>query len=124
MAPRGLGTMVAMLTAGRLIGRTDPRLLMGTGLVVVAVSLWLMTGWTPDVSQFEIVTNAVIQGIGIGLVFTPVTVVAFATLPPELRTDGTAFFNLARNVGGAIGISVTSLLLVRDTQVARAVRRT
>jgi DHA2 family multidrug resistance protein len=120
LAPRGLGTMVAMLAAGRLIGKTDARLLMGTGLVAIATSLWQMTGWTPDVSRFEIIANAVIQGIGIGLVFIPVTVVTFATISVELRTDGTAFFNLVRNVGGAIGISVTSLLLVRDTQIVHA----
>ena len=90
---------------------------MAVGLASIAASLWMMTGWTPAVSQFEIVTNAIVQGIGIGLVFTPVSVVAFATLPPTLRTDGTAFFNLIRNVGGAIGISVTSLLLVRETQI-------
>jgi DHA2 family multidrug resistance protein len=120
MAPRGLGTMAAMLAVGRVIGRMDPRLPMGMGLITIGVTLWFMTGWTPDVSQFEIVTNAIIQGIGIGLVFTPVTVVTFATIPEELRTDGTAFFNLVRNVGGAIGISVTSLLLVRNTQIVHA----
>ncbi len=117
LAPRGLGTMVAMLVVGRLIGRMDARLPMGVGLITIGVSLWFMTGWTPDVSQFEIVTNAIFQGVGIGLVFTPITVVTFATIPEELRTDATSFFNLVRNVGGAIGISVTSLLLVRNTQI-------
>ena len=120
MAPRGLGTMVAMLAIGRLIGRMDARLPIGVGLITIGVSLWFMTGWTPDVSRFEIVTNAIMQGVGIGLVFTPVTVVTFATIPEELRTDATAFFNLVRNVGGAIGISVMSLLLVRNTQIVHA----
>jgi MFS transporter, DHA2 family, multidrug resistance protein len=120
MAPRGLGTMAAMLIAGRMIGRLDARLLMGAGLLLVAASLWVMTGWTPDVSQFDIVTNALMQGFGIGLAFIPVSVVAFATLPPELRTDGTSFFNLIRNIGGAIGISITSFLLVRNTQIVHA----
>jgi DHA2 family multidrug resistance protein len=120
LAPRGLGTMAAMLVVGRLIGRIDARLPMGVGLIIIGVSLWFMTGWTPDVSEFEIVTNAILQGVGIGLVFTPVTVVTFATIPEELRTDATSFFNLVRNVGGAIGISVTSLLLVRNTQIVHA----
>jgi DHA2 family multidrug resistance protein len=120
LAPRGLGTMAAMLVVGRLLARIDARLPMGVGLITIGVTLWFMTGWTPDVSRFEIVTNAIVQGIGIGLVFTPVTVVTFATIPQDLRTDATAFFNLARNVGGAIGISVTSLLLVRDTQIVHA----
>jgi len=120
MAPRGLGTMASMLLAGRWVSKTDPRFLMAAGLVMTAASLWMMTGWTPDVSQFEIVTNAIIQGLGFGLVFTPLTVVAFGTLPPDLRTDGTAFFNLVRNIGSAIGISVTSFLLVQNTQILHA----
>ncbi|WP_192362943.1 DHA2 family efflux MFS transporter permease subunit [Mesorhizobium mediterraneum] len=120
MAPRGIGTMIAMIAAGRLIARTDPRLLMAAGLLMIAGSLWMMTGWTPDVSRFEMVTNAIVQGAGVGFVFTPLTVVAFATLPPELRTDGTAFFNLIRNIGGAIGISVTSFLLTQNAQIVHA----
>lgn len=120
LAPRGAGTMVAMLIAGRLISRLDPRALMLTGFLAIAVTLWLMTSWTPDVSQSEIVMNAVIQGVGIGLVFTPLSVATFATIAPELRTEGTALFNLIRNIGGAIGISVATFLLVQNTQIVHA----
>ena len=64
--------------------------------------------------------TAILQGAGIGFVFTPLQVVAFATMPAELRTDGTALFSLVRNVGSAIGISVTSFLLAQNTQIVHA----
>ncbi|MCS0504168.1 DHA2 family efflux MFS transporter permease subunit [Ancylobacter sp. GSK1Z-4-2] len=120
MAPRGFGTMMAMMVAGRLVSRVDPRLPMVAGLGLIAWSLWDMTGWTPNVGTEEMIVNSVLQGAGLGFVFTPLTVVAFATLAPELRTDGTALFSLVRNVGSAIGISVTSFLLSQNTQIMHA----
>ncbi len=121
MAPRGLGTMAAMLLAGRLSNRVDPRLLMGFGVCLMTWTLWMMTGWTPAVSQTEIITNSVAQGFGMGFVFIPLNVVAFATLAPELRTQATALLSLLRNVGSAIGISIMETLLVQNTQVEHAV---
>jgi len=121
MAPRGLGTMAAMLIAGRLTNHMDPRLLMGFGVILIVGTLWYMAGWTPDVSQEEIVWNSVVQGFGLGFVFVPLNVVAFATLAPELRTQATALLSLLRNVGGAIGISIMEALLVRNTQIEHAV---
>ena len=120
MVPRGLGTMLAMLLAGRLINRTDPRVLMLIGILMIAASMWWMMGWTPDVSVWSLSTTTMVQGFGLGLVFTPLQVVAFATLPVALRTDGTALFSLMRNVGSAIGISVTSFLLAQNTQIMHA----
>jgi len=121
MAPRGLGTMAAMLIAGRLSNRMDPRLLMAFGVCLLASTLWLMTGWTPAVSQSEIIWNSVAQGFGMGFVFIPLNVVAFATLAAELRTQGTALLSLLRNVGSAIGISVMETLLVQNTQIEHSV---
>jgi MFS transporter, DHA2 family, multidrug resistance protein len=120
MVPRGLGTMLAMLAAGRLINRTDPRILMLIGILMIAASMWWMMGWTPDISVWSLSTTTMVQGFGLGLVFTPLQVVAFATLPVALRTDGTALFSLMRNVGSAIGISVTSFLLAQNTQIMHA----
>ena len=120
MVPRGLGTMLAMLMAGRLINRTDPRILMLIGILMIAASMWWMMGWTPDISVWSLSTTTFAQGFGLGLVFTPLQVVAFATLPVALRTDGTALFSLMRNVGSAIGISVTSFLLAQNTQIMHA----
>jgi DHA2 family multidrug resistance protein len=115
MAPRGIGTMVAMMIAGRLTGRFDARMIMLFGIATMAFTLWLMTGWTPDVSRFELIWVTTLQGFGMGFVFIPLQVVAFATLPGQYRTDGASLFALMRNVGSAIGISIATWLLSVST---------
>ena len=120
LAPRGIGTMGAMMIAGRLASRVDPRKLMALGVALLCYSLWSMTAWTPDASQWTVISNTIIQGAGIGFVFIPLQVVAFATLPSAVRTDGTALLSLFRNVGSAIGVSVTSTMLARSIQVAHS----
>ena len=120
MAPRGLGTMAAMLVAGRLANRVDPRKLMALGIALLTWSLWRMTEWTPDVDSWTIITIIVVQGAGLGFVFIPLQVVAFATLPADLRTDGTSLLSLLRNVGSAIGVSACSTLLARNVQISHA----
>ena len=120
MAPRGLGTMAAMLISGRLASRMDPRKLMALGIALLSYSLWRMTGWTPDVDRWTIIINTVIQGAGLGFVFIPLQLIAFATLAPDLRTDGTSLLSLLRNMGSAVGVSIASALLARSTQVAHA----
>ncbi len=121
MAPRGLGNLVAISFSGRMVSRTDPRYLVAGGLVLLCVSFYMMTGWTPDVSQRTIITTIVIQGAGLGLVFMPLQIVAFATLDPSLRTEGASLFSLLRNIGAAIGVSVTSTMLTRNTQALHEV---
>ena len=116
MAPRGIGNLASIVLGGRLSGRVDPRYLVGIGLLMTCSSFWLMTGWTPDVSQRELITAIVIQGAGLGLVFTPLQLVAFTTLAPSLRTEGASLFALGRNIGAAIGVSVTSSLLAHNAQ--------
>jgi DHA2 family multidrug resistance protein len=117
MAPRGIGTMAAMMTGGRLSNRVDPRHLMALGIVMLCWSMWEMTGWTPDVAQWTIITTIVVQGAGLGFIFLPLQVLAFATLPPQYRTDGASLFSLFRNIGAAVGVSVTSAVLAHNTQV-------
>jgi DHA2 family multidrug resistance protein len=117
MAPRGIGTMTAMMTGGRLANRMDPRKLMACGILMLAWSMWEMTRWTPDISQWTIILTIMVQGAGLGFVFLPLQVVAFATLPPQYRTDGASLFSLGRNIGAAVGVSVTSSMLAHNTQV-------
>jgi MFS transporter, DHA2 family, multidrug resistance protein len=120
MVPRGVGTMIAMMVAGRLATKIDPRLQMLFGIAMLALSLWEMATWTPAVSVFTLSWATTLQGFGLGFVFIPLQVVAFATLPARFRTDGTALFSLVRNVGSAIGVSVTSFMLAQNTQVVHA----
>jgi DHA2 family multidrug resistance protein len=120
LAPRGIGTMASMMIAGRLSGRVDPRKLMALGVGLLCYSLWTMTGWTPDASQWSVISVTIIQGAGLGFVFIPLQVVAFATLPAAVRTDGTSLLSLFRNIGSAIGVSVTSTMLARNIQAVHA----
>jgi MFS transporter, DHA2 family, multidrug resistance protein len=120
MGPRGIGTMAAMMVVGKLIGRADTRLLLGVGLGLSAWSFYLMTGWTPDVSSWSVIWVGIIQGVGLGFLFTPLSVVSLSTLPPSVRPEGAGFYNLARNVGSSIGIAIVGALLARTTQANHA----
>jgi len=120
MGPRGIGTMVCMMVVGRLMGRLDTRVLLGLGLSITAWSFYRMTGWTPDISSNEIVTVGVIQGVGLGFLFVPLSAASLATLSEENRTEGAGFFTLARNVGSSVGISVVTALLTRNAQTNHA----
>ena len=120
LAPRGVGTMIAMVMVGRLTGRLDTRVLLGAGLGLTAWAFYAATGWTPDISQTEIVIVGLVQGVGLGFLFVPLTTVSLATLPPEQRTEGSGVFNLSRNIGSSVGISVVNALLTRNTQINHA----
>ncbi len=120
LAPRGIGTMVAMMIVGRLINRFDPRLMVVAGLALTAFVLWRMTGFTTDVSRATFVVTGALQGLGLGLMFVPLSTVTFATLSPALRTQGTALFSLSRNIGSSVGISIVSFLLTRNMQIVHA----
>jgi MFS transporter, DHA2 family, multidrug resistance protein len=120
LGPRGIGTMGVMLIVGRLIGRVDTRLLLGLGLGLTASAFYAMTGWTPDVSQSTIIGVGVLQGIGLGFLFVPLSAATLAMLSPEQRTEGAGLYSLSRNIGSSVGISVVNALLTRNTQINHA----
>src|SRR4029077_20075723 len=110
----------AMLVVGNLIGRVDTRYLLGIGLGLTTWSFYEMTGWTPDISQMTIISVGVIQGIGLGFIFVPLSVVTLSTLSSEQRAEGAGLYSLSRNIGSSIGISVVNSLLITNTQVNHA----
>jgi MFS transporter, DHA2 family, multidrug resistance protein len=120
MGPRGVGTMASMLIVGRLVGRVDTRILLGIGLGLTAWSFSAMTGWTPDISESSIISVGVVQGVGLGFLFVPLSAATLSTLSAEQRTEGAGFYNLSRNIGSSVGISVVNALLTRNTQVNHA----
>jgi DHA2 family multidrug resistance protein len=119
-APSGIGTMLAMLVVGRLVGKIDLRLMLFVGFMLTALALWQMAHYSLDLSQGDIVWPGVIQGIGVGLVFVPLSAATFATLSPEMRAQGTGLFSLVRNIGSSLGISLVQTMLVRNTVIAHA----
>ncbi|MGD9601804.1 MAG: DHA2 family efflux MFS transporter permease subunit [Gammaproteobacteria bacterium] len=120
LAPRGIGTMIAMVLVGRLIGKLDTRLLILLGIGLTALSLWEMSGFTTEVPVSTIVWTGIIQGLGLGFIFVPLSTLTFSTLAPHYRNEGTAMFSLMRNIGSSIGISIVVTLLARNTQVNHA----
>jgi MFS transporter, DHA2 family, multidrug resistance protein len=120
LAPRGAGLMLAALVCGRIIGRVSARLLVAMGFIIGAVALHEMTRWTPDVSESTMIGVGFLQGISIGFLTIPINIITFATLSPALRTEAAGIYSLMRNLGSAIGISVTGALLETNTQVNHA----
>ena len=121
LATRGCGTFVAMMMVGRLMRYIEARTLIVSGLSLTCLSLFYMTGWTDQTGVPEIVVVSVAQGFGFGLVFVPLSTVAFLTLPNHLRTDGTAMLTLMRNVASSIGISVVIAQLTEGSRRVYAV---
>ncbi len=107
LAPRGIGTMVAMMVVGRLVGKVDTRCARARraradGVVAARDD----ADGTPTSASHEIVYTGVVQGVGLGFIFVPLSTIAFATLAPRYRNEGTAMFSLIRNLGSSIGISL------------------
>jgi len=119
-APRGVGGFLTMALVGRLIGRVDARVLIAIGLGVTAASLWIMCGFSPQMDSHLVIISGFLQGVGTGFAYVPLAAVAFATLAPQLRSEGTSIFNLLRNIGSSIGIAVVQALLTRNTQIMHA----
>jgi DHA2 family multidrug resistance protein len=115
-APRGVGTLISMFLVGRLVTRFDARGIIAVGLAMTAYSLWQMTQFSLTMDTWPVIISGIIQGFGLGLVWVPLSTVAFTTLPANLRNEGTALFSLLRNVGSSIGISVVGFLLTQNIQ--------
>jgi len=116
MAPRGVGTMISMLVVGRLVRIVDARILVSLGLMLTSLSLWMMMGFSPQMDNWLILTSGVVQGLGLGLVFVPLSTVTFSTIAPQFRADATSLFSLVRNIGSSIGISVVVTVLTYNVQ--------
>ncbi len=121
LATRGLGTFVAMMLVGRTMKYIEARTLIASGMILMSASLFFMIGWTDQTGVPTIVIVSIAQGFGLGLVFVPLSTVAFLTLPNHLRTDGTSMLTLVRNVASSIGISVVIAKLTEGGREAYAV---
>ena len=118
--PRGIGTLITMITAGRLAQKVDLRVLVGVGMALMGTSLYMMTGFALEQSAQPVIMSGVVQGLGLGLLFITIQNLAFGTLEPRLRTAAASLLNLSRNIGGAIGISIVTAELTRNIQISHA----
>ena len=118
--PRGVGTLITMVGASRLAKHIDIRILIAAGMGLMAYSLHMMTQFSLDQGQGPVIASGLVQGLGLGMLFATIQVVAFGTLAPRFRTAGASILNLSRNIGGSAGISVVSALLARNMQVSHS----
>ena len=119
-APRGIGTMLGMFIVTRLVGRVDVRLIIFTGIALSALALWQMTGFSLQMGMWPFITTGLLQGFGLGFVFTQLSVATFSTLPRSVLTQGSAIFSLMRNIGGSVGISIVEALFTENTQIVHS----
>jgi MFS transporter, DHA2 family, multidrug resistance protein len=115
LGSRGVGTLLTMLTAPRLMKMIEYRYLILTGLLISAGTLYTMTGFSLDTTQNTIIVTNIVQGVGLGLLFVPISSVAFLTLPGHLRNGATAITTLTRNIGSSVGISMVIASLTSKT---------
>jgi len=120
MMPRGIGTMVSSLVAGALLLRLPPKPVVGSGVIMIATSTWLLSGFTPDVDVVSVMTATFIQGAGFGFLSVSIMALAFQSMPPSMRPDATSVLSLFRRLGSSIGVSVLVAQLARSTQSARS----
>lgn len=116
LAPRGIGVLISMALAARLMRKIDTRISIAAGFVIFALSLRQMAEWSLEMDFWPVIISGFIQGIGMGLVFMPLNALAFATLDGRFRTDGASLLNLMRSIGQSAGISIVTFLLARNIQ--------
>ncbi|MGH8331100.1 MAG: DHA2 family efflux MFS transporter permease subunit [Pseudomonas fluorescens] len=114
--PRGIGLVGAFLLMGRVPERFDRRLFVAAGVAVVVYANWLMLGYSPLMDWSPVAVAGAIQGIGIGILMPSLTKVAFSTLDPTLRPEGTGLFNLSRVYGSTLGVAIVQLFFFNNTQ--------
>jgi DHA2 family multidrug resistance protein len=117
MAPRGIATAISMVIVGRLVGKTDPRILVGCGMLLSALGSHAMTRYSLDINIFWIIWPAMLQGLGLGLIFVPLSTIAYATLERSRMAEAAGLYSLVRTMGSAVGISVITTILSRQSQV-------
>jgi DHA2 family multidrug resistance protein len=121
LMPRGVGILISMQLSGWLMRRGfDARPVVVSGFLICAFSLWQMAHWSLEVDEFHVIISGLLQGLGMGLVFIPLQVSAFATLDARLRTDGSSLLNLFRSLGASAGISLMTVLLARNIQTSHS----
>ena len=120
LAPRSVGTAIAMMVAGRLISKMDARFLLCDGLSLTGFAFYMMSGMTLEVDERFIVTSSMMMGLGAGMLFVPLSTMAFTTLPANLRNEGTALVALFRFIGTSAGVSLLQLMLIRNAATVQS----
>jgi DHA2 family multidrug resistance protein len=116
MAPRGIGSFVMMPLTGWMTGRFDARKLLSAGLLVGGLTLVWLSWLNLQSGYWDIFWPQLIQGVGMSLLFVPLTTVSMDPIPRERMGNATSLFNLMRNIGGSVGIATTGTMIARHQQ--------
>jgi len=121
LVPRSLAMAVIMPLGGRVYNRVGPRALVGTGLIVSALSFWKLSQLTADVGFWDIFWPQLLQGVGFALIFVSLTTAALATIPRPQMTQAAGLYNVVRQVFGSVGIAAAATVLTRSTARYQAI---
>ncbi|MBP2298826.1 DHA2 family efflux MFS transporter permease subunit [Azospirillum picis] len=111
LSPGGLVTMMMMLVVGRLSSLVQPKYLIATGAAIVALAMWDLTRLNPDSTFWFFAWSRIYIGLGLPLIFIPITTASYYGIPREKTDQASALINVARNVGGSIGVSIAQNVL-------------
>jgi DHA2 family multidrug resistance protein len=117
MAPRGIAVAIGMSLVATLITRVEPRWLVLTGLTLATAGSYAMTWYNLDIDTNWIILPGIVQGLGMGMIFVPLSTLAYQTLPREASDQASSIFNLARTVGGSVGVAIAATVLTRTGQL-------
>ncbi|MGR4065659.1 MAG: DHA2 family efflux MFS transporter permease subunit [Vulcanimicrobiaceae bacterium] len=118
LLPGAIATAVTMFAVGRLINRFDPRMLIAAGMLVFAYSCWVLGGLSSDAGFWDVFWPRVQQGVGLGLLFVPLSTVSLGDVPLAELAGATGVYTLVRQLGGSLGIAILTTLLTHQTAVA------
>jgi MFS transporter, DHA2 family, multidrug resistance protein len=116
LAPGGVATLFTMPLTGKLVTKVNPKAVLITGLVITAYSVFTMTQFNLNVDFFTVALSRFVMGIGMGMVFIPLTSMAFSTVKKEEMGNATSIYNLLRNIAGSVGIAFMTTFLARRAQ--------
>ena len=116
LAPGGIATLFSMPLAGKLITKFNPKAVLVSGLFITAYSVFIMSGFNLYIDFDTVGLSRIIMGFGLGLVFVPLTSMAFSTVAKEHMGNATSIFNLLRNISGSFGVAIMTTLVARKIQ--------
>jgi DHA2 family multidrug resistance protein len=116
MAPRGLASFLVMIVVGKLVGKIPPRNFVFVGILASIAGNYLMTRFTSEITANDLILPMMLQGVGMGLIFVPISTLAFTTLPKEIAAEAAGIYSLIRALGSALGISILTTYFSRSTQ--------
>lgn len=120
LSPRGFGSILAMVVVGQLVGKVDTRALITFGFALLIYSCWLFGNINLQISWLDVTKPNILSGVALGLIFVPLTTITMGDLPNEEMGNAAGIFNLMRNLGGSIGISMATTFLARSSQTHQA----